>query len=473
MQASRLSRRPSVLPGLLLSSFLLLILLSPHTRAQVGITSGWGEQLEVRILDGHDRPIPGAMVNVTWPINAYKWGVTHTVATDARGRAHFSIATYEFMADKVNYTFYINASYDGKRVSGSFDHRIGSQPRTLWIPAYRVDLFTRDQNGRALSLDVVADGQVRARTNENGWAQLVLAKGSRSLVASFAGSQQKLTLDVQDDRNATFVFRLYNVRIRLLDDAGNPLSIALNAGPDLYSADEQGYVNLYNLTETTLPITAIYGNFKKSMTIDLSLLNQTVLVFDTHAPVIGAPQSVYNGTTLVVSVPVSDKGDYASGMSSGQAAVMLQYTPAGSLEPRTVPMYAVGYNRFQAAITLPAGSPDVRYTIIATDADGNQAQSTDVFNIAVLPPPNKTQSTITPAPVQADLAGQFWWVGGVLLLVIIGGGYWYYVSRRPPSSMPGGTEYKYKSSEKESSGLKFPILGKPKPPELPKNNNGE
>ena len=59
----------------------------------------------------------------------------------------------------------------------------------------------------------------------------------------------------------------------------------------------------------------------------------------------------------------------------------------------------------------------------------------------------------------------------VLALVVIGGAYWYYVSRRPPSGRaPGGMEYRYKNGEGSKTGMQFPILGKPKPPELPKTN---
>lgn len=452
----------------------ILIILCWGAFAQVSVHSGWGEELEVRVLDSYNRPIPGVLVNVTWPINSMKWGVTKTLPTNEFGRVYYSISTYEFIPSKVIYTFYINASYNGKKISSQFDHRIGSQPRTLWFDAYRVNLITTDQNGKPLSLDVVADGEIRAKTNEYGWAQLILLKGSHTIVATHQGREHKMQINVSNDSTFTMVFPLYNARIRVIDDFGNPLRISLNIGSEAYSPDSQGYVYLYNFTDPKIAISAFYGNLKKSVDMDLSVLNQTVIVFDTHPPLIELPQSIYNGTTLVISAVVNDKGDFASGMSSEQASVMLQYSLPDSPQPKVIPMYAVGYNKFQAAIPIKQGSPNIRYTIIATDAEGNQAQSSDVFNIALPPSENKTQSAISAVSPSPDIASQVWWALLLPIIVVIGGAYWYYISRRPPSeSMQQDLQYHYKGEDKAEDGQKKPGLslpfGKPKPPEIPKS----
>ncbi|VVB57190.1 Carboxypeptidase regulatory-like domain protein [uncultured archaeon] len=448
---------------------LFLLLALPLLRADgFGTSSGWGERVEARVLDSYDRPIPGALVNVSWYITSARPGVTKTVPTNEFGRAYFQIDSYEYIVDKVNYTFLVSASYDGLTQSKVYDHRVGTGPRTVWLPVYRVDFETTDQAGKPLSMALSADRMVNTTSDSDGWAQMLLGRGKHTLYARYGANEQSSVIDVQNDTSIPLSLRLYNLRVRVLDDSGNPLSAQLNVGPSIYSTDSAGYVRLFNLTSSPLPVLAYYGSFKKEASVNLELFNQTIIVFDSHPPQIDNPQGVYNGSMLRVQAAVTDPGDYGSGLSERQASISLQYTLPGETKPKTIPMYAIGYNLFEAAIPLTGGSGDVRYTIIASDADGNTAQSSDVFNLAIDKPAPEPSSSLTPSAPRSDLVAQYGWLVGLFLLVVIGGGYWYYVSRRAPSGRMGGSsEYHYQGADepKKKSGFQVPIkFNRERPP---------
>jgi len=164
------------------------------------INSGWGENVEARVLDAYDRPIQGASVNVTWPLTGVKWATTPNKLTDARGRAYFSIDTYEFIREKVIYDFYVSARYNGVNATVKYDHNISAgSPRTVWLPVYRVTFKASDHGGKPMKIDVVIDDTIRVSTDEKGWAKLPLAAGTHNVSMWYGRNEQKTTLFVKDD----------------------------------------------------------------------------------------------------------------------------------------------------------------------------------------------------------------------------------------------------------------------------------
>jgi len=375
--------------------FLLALLLAASVPVlfaeDITNNAGWGENVEARVLDAHDRPIPGANVNVTWPLTGVKWATTKNTLTDARGRAYFSIDTYEYMPDKVIYYFYVDASYNGAYKQEKFDHNLSAgSPRTVWLPVYLVTFKTTNQAGQPMSVDVIINNTLKVHTDKDGWGQLPLTKGYHDVSILFGRNEQKSVIYVQEDMDAPLVLKLYSLTLLVMDDRGMPLAAEVGGGSDLLRTDASGEVSFENRTESTLQVTAYYGNLKKEVTLDLNLFNRSLIVFDVHPPTIGEPTSIYNGSMLIVRVPITDTGDYASGFGERRASVVMQYTLPGQNKPKTTQMYTVGYNLFEGAIPIGGNVGDVRYTVIATDADGNTAQSTDVYTIRI-DPPNPSQ----------------------------------------------------------------------------------
>lgn len=437
---------------------LMLALLIPALCAfDTTINGGWGEHVEVRVLDAHGRPIPGAVTSVTWPLTSTKWATTKDLATDANGRAFFNIDTYEFIASKVSYIFYVNASYDGLKQQGTFDHQIGAtSPRTITFNAYRVDLRIINQDKQPMSVDVVIDGTLRLHTDATGWAQIPLLKGSHEVAIQFGRSEQKTTLTVDDDMQAPITLRLYSLKMQVMDDLGTPLAAEVGGGAELLKTDASGSVLFQNQSDQNLKAIVYYGNLKKEVDVDLAMFDKTVVVFDTHAPIISEPLSIFNGSTLIVRTKIADPGDFASGLGERRASIALSYTLPDQTKPKTVPMYMVGYDLFEAAIPIAGNVGDVRYTIVATDADGNTAQSTDVYTIQIDKPVVNVETPYRPNESSPGFIEQFGWVLVLVALMLIGAGYWYYNSRKAPSGA-GGSTYSYGDNK---GGLKFPNLDK-------------
>jgi len=235
-----------------------------------------------------------------------------------------------------------------------------------------------------------------------------------------------------------------------------PLSAEVGSGSELLQTDARGEVHFSNRSDSTLAVTAYYGNLKKEAVIDLTLFNRTLMVFDVHPPSIGELTSIYNGSILIVRTTIVDDGGYASGLGERRASVVMQYTLPGQTKPKTTPMYTVGYNLFEGAIPIAGNVGDVRYTITATDADGNPTQSTDVYTIRIDPTKPKPNVQIKPAEAPPDFFGQYGWMLMLLVVVLAGGGYWYYISRKPPT---GGSQAMYRYGEGGNArGLRLPNL---------------
>ncbi len=431
---------------------LLLISLLPITHAD------WGELVQVRVLDAKMRPLPGANVNITWQITKGHIGVTANKLTNANGRVNFSIDNYEHLASVMDPYFTVYVKYGSISTFTRFLNNRGEIPRTFVLSVYKATFQTIDNSGQPISVNVDIDGIYKFKTNQSGMATIPLPTGRHMVNILFRNSKQNSSIVVSDDALFPLKLQLYQLDVQVLDDMGAPLDAQVYAGSDVLNTDKDGYVRFSNVTDSRLLLTVHYGQYKKELAVDLSSLNHTAVIFDLHKPAINNLQSVFNGSTLQVRANVADLGDYASGLAQGNSSVRLIYSFGTNPATQSIPMYAAGYDLFEAYLKLPEGTREVHYTVEASDAEGNLASSSDVFVAAVQKPVTPVEQPL-PSTASKSWAEENLWVIIIFAMLIIGAAaYWYYLSRKPPSGGPTRTTYTYgKKPQTQPSSFSLPI----------------
>lgn len=454
---------------LLLLAGLLTLFLLPGIRAM------WGEQVTVRVLDAHGRPLPNAMVNATWELSPTKGNATtKNRPTAANGRVSFNLDNVDFDPDTTNYRYIVRVGYGNASAEEEFLAGNGSMPRTLQLPVYWITFFVRDREMRPIGLPLRVDDRYTLRSDVNGMAMLPLDVGNHTVSARFSDLDKHVTFEVKEDDGINVTLRLYNLAVRAIDDTGAPLAAEVYAGSASKPTNASGWANFYNLTDSHPPLTAYFGRYRKTALLNLDLDGRMVLIFDTHPPVIENVQSQWKGRYLQVRAVIRDLGEYSSGLREGNASIEIYYIPASGRQSR-LPMYAVGYNLFEGLVPLTGGAQQVRYTIQATDAEGNSRSTSDIF---VVPTPEDGGSNGTGEQPPVGAVRTNWlpdWGLPVLialgLTVLAGGGYWYYRNKKPPSeeltSAPPGSALAYRAAPSGSAPKSAPGPAPSVPPLTP------
>ena len=302
---------------------------------------------------------------------------------------------------------------------------------------------TEDSSGQPIVVSIDVDGLYKAKTDTTGTAVIALPSGRHTVNVLFRDSNQSSSIVVSDDATVPLKLQLYQLDVQVLDDQGTPLDAQVYAGSDVLRTGPDGYVHFSNVTDSRLLLTVHYGQYTKELAVDLSSLTHAAVIFDLHAPSVSNLQSVFNGSTLQVRANVEDRGDYASGLAQGNSSVQLIYSFGSSPSTQAVPMYAAGYNLFEAYLQLPEGTHEVHYTVEASDAEGNLASSSDVF-VAAVPKPAPPVEPVVPSVASKSWVEENSWVIAIFAILIVGAcAYWYYLSRKPPSSAGGSAAYTY------------------------------
>ncbi len=437
--------------------FVILLALSLILAALPISHSQWSENVEVRVLDAKNRPLPNATVNITWQVDHGRPGATPNKLTNARGRVNFTLIDLDIFNDTLDPYFYVYVKYGELTRSTQYTNNDGPMPRTTQLPVYQVTFLTKDNSGAPISVSLDIDGTFHVKSSADGTVMVPLSASSHTVLVKFRDSQKSIPITVSDDVTIPLQLQLYQLQVRVIDDTGAPLEAQVYVGSDTVNTDKDGYAYFFNITDPRPLLTVHYGQFKKEISVGLDSLNHTAVIFDLHKPAISNLQSVFNGSSLQVRANVADEGDYASGLAQNNGSVKLIYSFGSRPDTASVPMYAAGYNLFEAYIKLPEGERTVHYTVEVVDAEGNLASSSDVFAAAVAKPAPPVTNAPIPSGASKSWVEENAWVVVVFVILMVGGvGYWYYLTKKPPSD-DGNTTYTYGKSSPPASGVKLAI----------------
>lgn len=348
----------------------LLLLSSP-------IFSSYVENIEVRVLDQLGRVVPGAQVNATYEISKSRGAfTTKTQTTNERGRAQLSLYNVEFVESATNKDYVIHAKFGSSRSDTGFTAGAGEYPRTVRVSAYLLNVYVTDRESLPVNAVVGADGEEKQAPD--GFAYFMLSGGQHEITAKMGDVVRSKSVSLSSDASMNITIVLYNLSVRALDDRGQPLQADIYVGPTQKKTGLDGMAYFEKVTDLAASVTAYFGRFKKVANVSLEGGDSVTFAFDTHPPAISDVNSEWKGKFLQVRAAVADNGTYASGLRGGDSSIKLQYVTLNGTE-REVPMYGIGYNLYEGLIPSSGVESQIKYTILATDADGNRKASSDTF----------------------------------------------------------------------------------------------
>ena len=432
------------------------------------IRAGWGETVEVRVLDGHYRPVPNATANITWEISKSRgMATTKNLLTGANGRATFMLENIEYLNEDTNYVYTVRAQYGKAGGSAQFNHIIGEKPRTIDLPVYGVTFRAVDGKGIPLQgMKLYIEDWPTLTVPASGFLTMPIDAGEHTLTASIGSLSKEIPFSVTDDTLVNISANFYDLSVRVLDDAGNPVSTEVNVGDMKQTSDADGYAKFVNLSDPDPLLAVYYGRYKKSRTLNLSVDTEAVVVFDSHPPQIRNIRANWNGQILRIQAVIQDNGEYASGLRDNNASIDLYYIDKNSVQKK-VQMYAIGYNLYEGAIPLDSSVPTVKYIVQATDADGNSISSSDTFAVPT-GDEGADASQLNP-PVGPGNAGGL--NLALIIAIVLGVGilaaiaYKYYKNKKAPTEEAQEGQYVISPSQEGAPGSANP--GGAPPPAMP------
>lgn len=411
--------------------------------ASAFVFAGYREQMEVRVLNSRNQVIPGADVSVTYEISESRGEfTTQNKTTNERGRVSFDFSNSEYVQNDTNLKYTVNAYFMGLENHTEFIYGIGEYPRAVKLSAFMLYITTLDKDSSPISVQVKVGEQSR-QSDELGRAYFMVTPGRHTITTDYKGYERKQDVVINNDTIMNILIKVYNLTVKVVDDAGKPIQADIYIGAQQKTSDAQGYAQFSDVQEEKPQVSVYYGRFKKAAYPNLDAQTDILIFFDSHAPDIRNIEAEWKDKFLQVRAIVDDNGTYASGMGERNASVKLVYSSVEGVE-KEVPMYGIGYNYYEGLIPVAGTEAQIKYTILAYDADGNRKSSSDAF---VLPTnrdvPGKGEKTEPPklgenlAPLQNNTNTLF--MIGVGIVLIIGGiGIYYYRDRIP--GLGGGLE---------------------------------
>lgn len=416
-----------------------LLIFTLLVAASISVFAGYREQMEARVLSTDGYPVQGAELYVEYEISQSRGEfITGPKITNSSGRAYFDFSNSEYNEEDTNKDYTVIAKFGESENAAKFTLGIGDYPRTVVVAAYPVYINLKDKDGNPISVPIEVAG-LKKTTDAWGNALFILPPGNHTAIASYKGVERKQSFDVMGKTELNMSVKLYNLTVKTVDDEGNPISADVYVDAQQKTADyTEGFAHFEDILDPQPSVSAYWGRFKKVVLVNLDVDNVVVAYFDTHPPGIGEIEANWKDRYLQVRTSVDDNATYASGMQEGQASVKLVYTTLSGGE-REVPMYSIGYNFYEGLIPVSGAEAQIRYSIVAQDADGNRKTSSDIFVLPTSPDGGGSRQITEPPEIpsisQPDQSMLI--IVGIGILVIIAGVTFHYYQEHLTVGKPG------------------------------------
>ncbi|MGB9694302.1 MAG: hypothetical protein ACPLYF_05600, partial [Fervidobacterium sp.] len=295
--------------------------------------------------------------------------------TNDSGQASFSFMNTvdESFGKCVERIYTITAEFGGYTNSTIGQVNGTNKNYQLWLPFIMQTISVRDASNNSIMNATVTALNTSFYTDISGNAYILLPVGMNTQVLVTYGNVSKQITANPSLQSYTIVnLQVYNLKVSLTDENGNILK-----GKIRYNDEEKvlegDFVTFEKFSDLNPTFYVIVNNVTKRISEKVTSDN-LVLRFDLTPPIISNVETRVSNNRLYITATVVDGGRYPSGISSYP---LLSYV-GNATQDSNMKMFFVGNSRYETSIPL-SGNEEIKYTITATDAQGNSAQYSDSY----------------------------------------------------------------------------------------------
>lgn len=273
---------------------------------QVNCSGGYNDSFDARVLDAKLRPVPDAMVIITYDRGqsfGQQYFTTQPRQTDSNGIVHFNLINGGTNTREIDCSIVVNASCGGESNITTVYATDHGSPVDVFLPLYQIRFHVTDGLGGPLTNATVTIDNLGRTTDASGLAAFSLDAGTHDYLASYLDGSQAGQLDVSDDATVEAALLGHNVTLEVTDDFGNPLPATLFIFNKTFQLGN-GTFGSVKTFGSNIPYRTEYKGIVLEGVIVPSQIPNVKVVYDLHAPVFGNIRSDVNGSRYRLIMPV-------------------------------------------------------------------------------------------------------------------------------------------------------------------------
>ncbi|MBD3210879.1 hypothetical protein GF318_05870 [Candidatus Micrarchaeota archaeon] len=389
--------------------------------------AGYHDIFDVRVLDGKQRPVPGAEVELTYDRGASfgeQYFTTPVKYTDSQGKAHFNLINQGTGTRPIDCNIYITTRTGGSTVKKTIEAEThGPIVDLIHENLYRLRFYVRDHFNAAIENASISIGNRTNKTNDRGYVSHYLESDTYDYFVSYQEAKDSGTITVEnDDVDYQVSFHYYDVTIDVLDDYGQPLEAYLTVYNETFLL-ENGHFEDNRTFGKEISYEAEYKGLSESGTIIAEVDPAALVVFDVHSPTIEKVEPEQSNAITKLVISTTDPGEYASGVDVSSIKVTYRLEPADPTTPwNNAVVFSSGFNTFTAQFSGVPPDSIVQFNIELKDKAGNRAQLDGKFSTLTLEPEeNDTQNQTKPQNGEEEEQEfpLFYILGGIILVILV------------------------------------------------------
>lgn len=340
----------------------------------------WAENINVTVYSKDGLPMSNVNVSVLYQSTGCNVHSEISKLTNSSGMASFSFMNTvdESFGNCVERIYTITASFGGYTNStiGQVDKKEKSYQ--LWLPfILHVVNVKNAVNSSVKNATVIAYG-ISYQTDISGNAYIILPAAMISNFEVSYGNVKKISSANPSLRKMTNVYLpIYDLKVGLTDENGNPLVGIIRYGEEEKILNES-YVIFKGFSDLNPKFYVTVNNITKLISSVVTSDN-LILRYDTSPPIITNVEKNVKNNKLYITATVVDGGKFSSGISSYP---ILSFTSNISTVSGQK-MFFIGNNKYETSI--PLEGEEIKFTIIATDVQGNSANYSDTYLVSFNP----------------------------------------------------------------------------------------
>lgn len=356
---------------------------------------GYIDSFNVLVVDAKLRPVEGAAVQVKYdPGTSFgeKYYATPARYTDSSGKLSYIVRNQGTSTRSSDCTITINATKSGVKKTESVEANRHSNNIVIKLPIHRVFMRVRDQYGQAIENASISIRTEIKQTDEYGQAIYSLKDGEYEYFVSYKGGKQSELIEIDDDLIKEVILEHHPLKISIVDDQGTLVKSNITINNETIEVLD-GKVEYDEVYGDEVDYLVEYEGIEKQGTIDLTLRKEKKIVFDLHAPDFGAVSTTGDPSLTRLMIPVTDEGEYASGLDFKSIQVSYRLEPTDATTPwNDAIVFASSVDTFMADFPdLPKNSI-VQFRIEIKDNEGNKATLEGRFSPPETPDPQENQT---------------------------------------------------------------------------------